>query len=50
MVGPAVSKLVRTAYLLDAFGDLGNKQQIADAYTRFAAAVQEIVSAFPKQP
>jgi hypothetical protein len=50
IVSPAVNKLVRTAYLLDAFGDLGNKQQITDAYTRFAAAVQEIESAFPKQP
>lgn len=50
IVSPAVNKLIRSAYLLDAFGDLGNKQQIADAYTRFAAAVQEIESAFPKQP
>jgi hypothetical protein len=50
IVSPAVNKLVRTAYLLDAFGDLGNKQQITDAYTRFAAAVREIESAFPKQP
>jgi hypothetical protein len=48
IVGPAVSRLVRTAYLLDAFGDLGNKQQIADAYTRFAAAVKDIETAFPK--
>jgi hypothetical protein len=50
IVGPAVSRLVRTAYLLDAFGDLGNKQQISEAYTRFAAAVRDIESAFPKQP
>jgi hypothetical protein len=50
LVGPAVNQLVRTAYLLDAFGDLGNKQQIVDAYARFAAAVGEIESAFPKQP
>jgi hypothetical protein len=50
IVSPAVHKLVRTAYLLDAFGDLGNKQQITDAYSRFAAAVREIESAFPKQP
>jgi hypothetical protein len=49
-VSPAVNRLVRTAYLLDAFGDLGNKQQIADAYTQFAAAVQDIESAFPQQP
>ncbi|HEV3056761.1 MAG TPA: heavy metal-binding domain-containing protein [Vicinamibacterales bacterium] len=50
IVGPAVNRLVRGAYLLDAFGDLGNKQQIIDAYARFAAAVQDIESAFPKQP
>jgi hypothetical protein len=50
IVTPAVNRLVRTAYLLDAFGDLGNKQQISDAYTQFAAAVSEIQSAFPNQP
>jgi len=49
-VGPAVDKLVRTAYLLDAFGDLGNKQQIADAFKQFSAAVTDIEAAFPKQP
>jgi hypothetical protein len=47
-VGPAVNELIRTAYLLDAFGDLGNKQQIVDAYARFAAAVKDIEAAFPK--
>ena len=26
---PAIAKLVRAAYLLDAFGDIGNKQQIS---------------------
>ena len=50
VVEPAVGRLVRTAYLLDAFGDLGNKQQIVEAYARFAAAVSDIQSAFPKQP
>ena len=50
IVGPAVNRLVRTAYLLDAFGDLGNKQQISDAYAEFAGAVRDIESAFPKQP
>jgi Heavy metal binding domain len=45
-LSPAVNQLVRSAYLLDAFGDLGNKQQIADAYTRFASAVREINAAF----
>jgi len=50
IVGPAVDKLVRTAYLLDAFGDLGNKQQIMDAFKQFSAAVSDIETAFPKQP
>jgi len=45
---PAIARLVRSAYLLDAFGDLGNKQQIVDAYQRFSDAVNEITSAFPK--
>jgi hypothetical protein len=49
VVGPAVNRLVRSAYLLDAFGDLGNKQQITEAYGRFAAAVQDIESAFPRE-
>jgi hypothetical protein len=43
---PAIQQLVRTAWLLDAFGDLGNRQQITDAYEIFAAAVAEVVSAF----
>jgi hypothetical protein len=47
IVEPAVNRLVRNAYLLDAFGDLGNKQQISEAYERFALAVREIESAFP---
>jgi hypothetical protein len=48
-LSPAVSRLVRSAYLLDAFGDLGNKQQITEAFGRFAAAVKDIESAFPRQ-
>jgi hypothetical protein len=47
---PAIGRLVRSAYLLDAFGDLGNKQQILEAYDRFSAAVKEIESAFPARP
>jgi hypothetical protein len=47
---PAIAKLVRSAYLLDAFGDIGNKQQIVEAYDRFTAAVKEIESAFPSRP
>jgi hypothetical protein len=40
----ALATVVRDAYLLDAFGDLGNKQQISDAYTDFAAATTEVLA------
>ena len=43
---PAISRLVRTAWLLDAFGDLGNRQQITDAYAVFTAAVTEVIDSF----
>jgi len=47
-VEPAIAKLVRSAYLLDAFGDLGNKQQISEVYTKFVEAETDIQSAFPQ--
>ena len=37
---PAIAKLVRSAYLLDAFGDIGNKQQISEAYAMFVEAAR----------
>jgi len=49
-VGPAVKRLVRSAWLLDAFGDLGNKEQITEAYAQFTAAVRELENAFPSKP
>lgn len=45
----ALSTLVRDAYLLDAFGDLGNKQQISDAFAEFSAAVTDIQTSFPPE-
>ena len=45
---PAIAKLVRSAYLLDAFGDIGNKQQISEAYARFVEAANDIHSVFPQ--
>jgi hypothetical protein len=45
---PAFSKLVRSAWLLDAFGDIGNKQQISEAYSKFVEAANNIQSAFPQ--
>jgi heavy metal-binding protein len=47
---PAIAKLVRVAYMLDAFGDLGNKQQITEAYSKFVEAEKNIQSSFPAQP
>jgi Heavy metal binding domain len=47
-LSPAVNRLIRSAYLLDAFGDLGNKQQIVEAYARFSSAVEDIDAAFHK--
>ena len=45
---PAIARLVRSAYLLDAFGDIGNKQQISEAYAKFVEAEKAIHSAFPQ--
>jgi len=47
---PAIAKLVRSAYLLDAFGDIGNKQQISEAYAKFLEAEKDIHAAFPQSP
>ena len=43
---PAIQQLVRTAWLLDAYGDLGNRQQITDAYALFVAATADVITAF----
>jgi hypothetical protein len=50
IVEPAVAKLVRSAWLLDAFGDIGNKMQISEAYAKFVEAEQDIQSSFPEHP
>ena len=46
----AVRHLVRAAYLLDWYGDLGNKQQVGGAYDIFSASVHEIVRAYEGTP
>ena len=43
---PAIQEVVRLAWLLDAFGDAGNRQQLETAYAAFTAAVAEVVTAF----
>jgi Cu/Ag efflux protein CusF len=46
LLDPAVVRLVRAVWLLDAFGDLGNREQINEAYSDFAAAVSEVKALF----
>ena len=46
----AVRHLVRAAFLLDWYGDLGNKQQVSGAYDVFARAVNQITEAFNPTP
>jgi hypothetical protein len=43
---PAINNVVRTAWLLDAAGDVGNRQQIELVYTSFASAIAKLVTAF----
>lgn len=43
---PALAALVRGAWLLDAAGDLGNRQQVETAWTSFDAAVTAVLTAF----
>jgi hypothetical protein len=39
---PTIKRLLRAAWLLDAVGDLGNRDQIIAAYVDFGSAVSEI--------
>jgi hypothetical protein len=45
-LNPAIKRLVRSAWLLDAFGDLGNREHITDAFAQFVAAVKDVQAAF----
>jgi hypothetical protein len=49
MLGPTLTRLVRYAYLLDAVGDLGNRDEIVAAYSLFTETVSEIETAFSNQ-
>jgi hypothetical protein len=42
----ALARIVRFAWLLDAIGDVGNRQQLLDAYAAFTRAVDEVGQAF----
>ena len=43
---PAIARLVRAAWLLDAAGDVGNRRQLLAADALFAAAASTIIKAF----
>jgi hypothetical protein len=43
---PAVKRLLRAAWLLDAVGDLGNRDQITGAYADFDSSVSDIEALF----
>ncbi len=46
----AVRHLVRAAWLLDWYGDLGNKQQVSGAYDVFGSAAGEIARVYGNNP
>ncbi len=46
----AVRHLVRSAWLLDWYGDLGNRQQVSGAYDIFGTAASEIARAYEDTP
>ena len=50
MVRIAVRSLVRSAWLLDWYGDLGNKQQVSEAHDIFNEAVTQIAEIYGRQP
>ena len=43
---PALARVVRGAWLLDAAGDVGNRQQVEAAYSTFTAGVSDVLAAF----
>jgi hypothetical protein len=43
---PALARVVRTAWLLDAAGDVGNRAQIEAVYAAFKTAISDALAAF----
>jgi heavy metal-binding protein len=48
LLEPAINRLLHAAWLLDAFGDVGNREQITGAYADFRSAVDGIESLVQK--
>jgi hypothetical protein len=42
----ALARIVRFAWLLDAIGDVGNRQQLVDAHAAFTRAVDDVTRSF----
>jgi hypothetical protein len=42
----AVKRVVMSAWELDAYGDMGNKQKMTEAYTRLSSAVADLKAAY----
>lgn len=47
LLEPAIKRLLQSAWLLDAFGDVGNREQVTAAYKDFQSAVSGIESLIP---
>lgn len=47
-VSASVKRIVTAAWELDAYGDLGNRRKIADAYQRLAAAITDLKAAYAR--
>jgi hypothetical protein len=42
----AIKRVVMSAWELDAYGDMGNKQKMSEAYARLASAVADLKAAY----
>ena len=45
-VSAAVKQIVLSAWMIDLYGDLGNKQKLTDAYQTFSGAIAELMAAY----
>jgi hypothetical protein len=46
MAAQALKRVVATAFQLDAYGDLGNREQLLQVYSRYAGAIADLNAAY----
>jgi len=46
----AIRRVVLAAWMLDLYGDLGNREKLTDSYHTFAAAIADIKTAYGSKP